>query len=220
MAETDPLHAMLESGGAGAVDSAGRDDIDDSPGCRVVGLRLRRQANSRLVDFVSDSLSSSHTVDHVHTRSVGCAHVVHDVNSLVDLHDARTNSCWDTHAARVNSLGLNSGAHVNSDRCTYNSCGGVRGGTKPVSMSTRCQDRRPAGEKHASSQQAPGRLYVETWAGRVGNLSLPISQAVEIVPRCADMVTRLPPPFFSSVSRWAGQRGSERDWLDIFGENS
>ena len=63
------------------------------------------------------------SVDHVHTRSVGRVHGAHDVNSLVDMHDARTNSCWDTHTARVNSLGLhnargNSGAHVNSDRCT------------------------------------------------------------------------------------------------------
>ena len=69
-----------------------------------------------------------------------------------------------------------------------------------MSMSTRCQDRCLGEEKLASLQQAPGRLHVETRAGRVSNLSLPISQAVEIFPRCADMVTRLPPPFFSSVS--------------------
>ena len=125
---------------------------------------------------------------------------MHDLNSLVDMHDARTNSWCVLHSACDNP-----GTHVNSDGCTYNSCGGVRGGTKPVSMSTRCQDRCPAVEKPASLQQAPGGLHDETWAGRVGNLSLPISQAVEIVPRCADMVTRLPPPFFSSVSPGLGR---------------
>ena len=77
-------------------------------------------------------------------------------------------------------------------------------GTEPVSMSTRCQDRCPAVEKFASSQQAPRRLHDETWAGGVGNLSLPISPAVEIFPGCADMVTRLPPPFFSSMSPGTG----------------
>ena len=79
------------------------------------------------------------------------------------------------------------------------------GGTKPMSMSTRCQVGCPAVEKLASLQQAPGRLHDETWAGRVGNLSLPISQVVEIVPRCADMVTCLLPPFFSSVSPGPGR---------------
>ena len=154
---------------------------------------------------MSDNFSlSSHHVDHVHTRSVGCAHGEHD------LHDARTNSCLGTHAARVNSFGLhsacdNSGVHVNSDGCTYNSCGGVGRGTKPMSMSTRCQVGCLAVEKPASLQQAPGRLHVETWAGRNGNPSLPISQVVEILPGCADMVTRLPPPLFSSVSPGPGR---------------
>ena len=59
-----------------------------------------RQAHSRLGNFVVVSLSSSHHVDHVHTRSDGCEHGEHD------LHDARTNSCLGTHAARVNSLGF------------------------------------------------------------------------------------------------------------------
>ena len=45
--------------------SSGLPDVDDSPGCRVGGLRLRRQAHSKLVDFVSESSSSSHHVDHV-----------------------------------------------------------------------------------------------------------------------------------------------------------
>ena len=167
------------------------------------GLRLRREAHSRTGNFVVNSLSSSRHVDHVHTRSVGRAHGEHI------LHGACTNSCLVTHAARVNSFGLhsasgNSGGHINSYRCTYNSCGGVRGGTKPISMSTRCQVGCPALEKLASLQ-APGRLHVETWAGRDGNPSLPISQVVEIMPVCADMVTRLPPPLFSSESPGPGR---------------
>ena len=71
-------------------------------------------------------------------------------------------------------------------------------------MSTRGQVWCPAVEKLASLQQAPGKLHVETWAGRDGNPSLPFSQVVEIMPGCADMVTRLSPPLFSSVSPGAG----------------
>ena len=131
--------------------------------------------HSRSGSFVENSSLSSHHVDHLHTRGVCCAHGEHD------LHDARTNSCLGSHAARVNSPGLhsargNSGGHVNSGGCAYNSCGGVRGGTKPKSTSTRDQVGCPAVEKLASLQQAPGRLHVETWAGRNGNPSLPISQ--------------------------------------------
>ena len=85
---------------------------------------MRQEAHSRSGSFVENSSLSSHHVGHVHTRSVGCAHGEHD------LHGARTNSCSGTHAARVNSFGLhsacdNSGVHVNSEGCTYNSCGGV-----------------------------------------------------------------------------------------------
>ena len=93
---------------------------------------------------------------------------------------------------------------LSSCSCCY-SCGGVRGGTKPRCTSARDQDRCPAVEKLASLQQAPGRLHVETWAGREGNPSLPISQVVEILPGCADMVTRLLPLFFSSVSPGPGR---------------
>ena len=48
-------------------------------------------------------------------------------------------------------------------------------------------------------------MHVETWAGRSGNPSLPISQVVKIMSGCADMVTRLPPPLFSSVSPGPGR---------------
>ena len=128
------------------------------------------------------------------------------VNSCFATHDARANSWSTLHAARINS-----GSHANSCRCTYNSCGGVRGGTKPRSMSAWRQGWCPAVEKLASSQQAPGRLHVETWAGRGDNPSLWISQEVEIIPGCADTVVRLPSPSLSSVSPGPGRE--VRNWL-------
>ena len=216
LCETDRLHVMSESGDAGTSAGVSRHLHDASPGvpacfvgiasCGVRGQRLMKAAHSRSGSgsFVWNSSLSSHHVDHLHTHGVCCAHGEHD------LHDARTNSCLGSHAASVNSLGLhsacdNSGRHVNSDGCPYNSCGGVRGGTKPWSTSTRDQVRCPAVEKLASLQQAPGRLHVETWAGSNGNPSLSISQGVEILSGCADMVACLPPPFFSSVSPGPGR---------------
>ena len=123
-----------------------------------------------------------------------------DTNSCCDTHGARANACSVLHDARGNS-----GEHVNSEGCTYNLCGGVRGGTKPRSTSTRDQVRCPVVEKLASLQQAPGRLHVETWAGRNENSNLPISQVVEIMSGCVDMVACLLPPFFSSVSPGPGR---------------
>ena len=160
--------------------------------------RLRRQACCNFRDLVNgfDSLSSHH-VDRVRPRGV-CGDGL--TNSCCDTHGARANACSTLHDARGNS-----GEHVNSGGCTYNLCGGVRGGTKPRSMRTRDQVRCPAVEKLASLQQAPGRLHVETWAGRNKNSNLPISQVVEILPGCADMVTCLLPPFFSSVSPGPGR---------------
>ena len=140
---------------------------------------------------------SSHHVDHMCSRSDGGEG---DTNSCCDTHGARANACNTLHDARGNS-----GEHMNSGGCTSNSCGGVRGVTKPRSMSTRGQVGCPAVEKLASLQQAPGSLHVETWAGRNKNSNLPISQVVEILPGCADMVTCLSPPFFSSVSPGPGR---------------
>ena len=100
VAETGQLHAELESSGAGVGWHPGGHSAWRG---RVGGL------HSRLGYFVVDSLSSSHHVDHVHTRSVGCAHGEHD------LHDARTNSCLGTHAARVNSFGLHSVRGIQGD---------------------------------------------------------------------------------------------------------
>ena len=97
--ETDELHAESESSGARVCWHSGGHSAWRG---RVGGLRLRRQAHSRLGDFVVDLLSSSHLVDHIHTRSVGYAHGEHE------LHDARSNSCLGTHVARVNSFGLHS----------------------------------------------------------------------------------------------------------------
>ena len=89
-----------------------------------------------------------------------------------------------------------------------------------MSMSTRCQVGCPAVEKLASLQQAPGRLHVETRAGRDGNPSLPISQVVEIMPGCAGYGDS--PSTCSLLFRvtWAGQRSSEWDGLVTDGENS
>ena len=159
--------------------------------------RLRRQACCNFRDLVSgfDSLSSHH-VDRVRPRGV-CGDG--DTNSCCDTHGARANACSTLHDARGNS-----GEHVNSGGCTYNLCGGVRGGTKPRSMRTRDQVRCPAVEKLASLQQAPGRLHVETWAGRNKNSNLPISQVVEIMSGCADMVACLPPSFLLFRVTWAG----------------
>ena len=79
--------------------------------CGAGVLRLRRQARGRYLELVgaSDSLSSSHHVDHVHTRSVGCAHGVDAWNSCGDMHDARANSWCTLHSACNDS-----GAHANS----------------------------------------------------------------------------------------------------------
>ena len=178
----------------------------DHGGCPGAGVaacssgveHLRRQACSSFCGLVGvfDSLSFRH-VDRAHSRSV-CG-------------DGGMNSCWDTHAARANSWGTlhaarsNSGSNACSYWCTKNSCGGVRGGTKPRSMSTWEQVWCLSVEKLASLQQAPGRLHVETWAGRDKKPSLPISQVVEIMPVFADMVSRLLPPFISSVSPGPGR---------------
>ena len=215
-AETDQLHAESESSGARVCWHSGGHSAWRG---RVGGLRLRRQAHSRSGKFDVDSLLSSHHVDHVHTRNVGCAHGEHV------LHGARTNSCLGTRAARVNSFALhsargNSGGHTNSYRCTYNACGGVREGTKPMSMSTRDQVGCPAVEKLASLQQAPGRLHVETWAGRDENPSLSISQVVgNVAGVCGYGDTTSPSRLLFRVT-WAGQRSSEWDGLVTFGENS
>ena len=166
--------------------------------CRSGLEHVTRQACSSICGLVRASGSlSSHHVDHMCSRSDGGEG---DTNSCCDTHGARANACNTLHDARGNS-----GEHVNSGGCTYNSCGGVRGGTKPRSTSTRDQVRCPAVEKLASLQQAPGRLHVETWAGRNKNSNLPISQVVEIMSGCADMVACLPPPFFSSVSPGPGR---------------
>ena len=62
---------------------------------------------------------------------------------------------------------------------------GVEGGTKALSMRTRLGVGRPAVEKLASPQQAPGRLHEEAWAGLLQKQGPRISQEVEIVPGCA-----------------------------------
>ena len=130
-----------------------------------VASRLRHQARSSCLDLrcLTDFVSSSRLGHLFPSPRLVDARVGH-TNASVDTNFARVNSWGTLHAARTNS-----GGHANSYRCTYNSCGGVRGGTKPRSMSTRDQVGCPAVEKLASLQQAPGRLHVETWAGRNEN---------------------------------------------------
>ena len=55
-------------------------------------------------------------------------------------------------------------------------------------MSTRLEVGRPAVEKLASPQQAPGRLHEEAWAGLLQKQGLRIFRVVEIVPGCAAVV--------------------------------
>ena len=45
------------------------------------------------------------------------------------------------------------------------------GGTKPLSMSTRCKGWRPAVGESAPLQQASGSLHDEAWVGRVQSSS-------------------------------------------------
>ena len=168
----------------------------DHGGSAGAGLVACRSGLEHVTLVRASGSLSSHHVDHMCSRSDGGEG---DTNSCCDTHSARANACCTLHDARGNS-----GEHVNSVGCTYNLCGGVRGGTKPRSTSTRDQVRCPAVEKLASLQQAPGRLHVETWAGRNKNSNLPISQVVEIMSGCADMVACLSPPFFSSVSPGPG----------------
>ena len=63
------------------------------------------------------------------------------------------------------------------------------GGTKVLSTSALSQVGCPAEEKIASLQQAPGKLHVETSAGRDESLDLRISQEVEIIPGFAVTVS-------------------------------
>ena len=86
-AETGRLRTVSESLVAPAL-VAETDRLRAAWRSRVGGLRLRRQAHSRSGNFVVECLSSSHHIDHVHARSVGCGHGEHD------LHDARPNSCF------------------------------------------------------------------------------------------------------------------------------
>ena len=65
----------------------------------------------------------------------------------------------------------------------------VLGGTKPLSMSTRCTFQRLGVWKLAPLQQASGSLHDEAWACPVGCLSLTISKEVEIQHGCAVYLT-------------------------------
>ena len=87
----------------------------------------------------------------------------------------------------------------------------VRGGTKPMSKSTRCQGWCPAVEKLASLQQAPGRLHAETWAGRGDNPSLFSPGSGNHAGVCGHSCSPSSLLPFSSVSPGPGRE--VRNWL-------
>ena len=89
----------------------------------------------------------------------------------------------------------------------------VRGRTKPLSVSTWCMDRRPAAGELASLHQASGSLHGDAWAGRVGCLSLTISQEVEIEAGCVVTVSHLPSPDFAASSPGPGRE--VRSWIGL-----
>ena len=127
-------------------------------GAEARSARKRRQVSVFQDSFVS-CMSPSQRVLHV---SQFLAHRSSTLFSR-DMH-AVTNSCGSVHG----DLHDNSFVHVNSCGALghRNSCNlhaaGVQGGTKALSMSTRLGVGRPAVEKLASPQQAPGRLHEET----------------------------------------------------------
>ena len=121
----------------------------DRGGCSGAGIVACRSG------LVSVALSEFLDLCHLTMLTV-CVHevfVVMVTRIHVGTHVARANSWSTLHAARGNS-----GGHVNSGGCIYNLCGGVRGGTKPRSTSTRGQVWCPAVEKLASLQQVSGSL--------------------------------------------------------------
>ena len=98
-------------------------------------------------------------------------------------HSLKSHACslHDVHDARRVQNSMNSvGDGVLRGRCVC-----VPGGTKSPSTRTRCGVRRLAVDELAHSQQASGKLHVETWAGRKQGPDLRISQEVEIAPGCA-----------------------------------
>ena len=90
--------------------------------------------------------------------------------------------CNSSHS--INSCGEHGSALGHKNSCNLHSAG-VLGGTQALSMSTWLRFGRPAVEKLASPQQAPGRLHEDAWAGLSQKQGLRISQEVDIVPGCA-----------------------------------
>ena len=115
----------------------------------------------------------------------------YDMNSHGSVHgcDVHVDSCGVVH---VNS----GGAVVHRNSCNSHGAD-VRGRSKPLSMSTRCMHRRPA----------VGEL---AW-GRVGCLTLTISQEVDIETVCAVTVSYHPSPFFAPASPGPGRE--VRSWI-------
>ena len=104
----------------------------------------------------------------------------------------------------INSCGEHGSALGHKNSCNLHAAG-VLGGTKALSMSTRLGVGRPAVEKLASPQQAPGRFHEEAWAGLSQKQGPRISQEVEIVPVCAVTVACPSCPDNSPVSPGPGR---------------
>ena len=103
--------------------------------------------------------------------SLSSAPVIHgDMNLCVSVHGCSGG------VAHVNSYRVkhanSGGAFVHWSSCESHGAD-VLGRTKPLSVSTRCTDRRPAVGGLASLPQASGSLHDEAWAGRVGYGILP-----------------------------------------------
>ena len=141
-----------------------------------------------------------------------CLHEVfaqlHKTNSCLDiLRSVRANVTEYAHCMRWSS-----GGHANSVADVRMSTCGTMFGEEQSCMSMSL----------LLCSRTPGRLHVETWAGHGdGNPSLPISQVVEIMLGCADMVdSRLPPPLFSSVSPGPGREVRNGMGWSLMGEYS
>ena len=120
--------------------------------------RTCRVATSRLVSSC-DSLPATH-VESPSSRVQRVNAALHDNSHS---HNSRARMHGACHV--VNSR------NSEGDRAGRGDCG--PGGTKVLSTSTRCMVGRPAGRERAPLQQAPEKLHVETWTGRIPTSGFP-----------------------------------------------
>ena len=163
-------------------------------GCSASALRARDVRGS-LGHMISDGMrkasgskDSSVVVMHGHRMRSDF-----DLDSVVVPHSRSFSLCSSVvskvsnSSQSIKSCGEHGSALGHKISCNLHAAG-VQGGTKALSMSIRLGVGRPAVEKLASPQQAPGRLHEEAWAGLLQKQCLRISQKMEIVPGCAVVV--------------------------------